>query len=381
MDSISVDSLAPGTYFDAPVYLEKGFILLSPDSPVTQELIQRLRKWEYAIVYTEGKPASAPQETAPEPESTPSEQPTDTTEKTLISDTQVKFYLEQLKFTRTQLRRSGELQIPQIYEHMKLLITAIKSSKDFLPHFSEIDYPAEDYLITHSLHVAILNIGIGNSPPLSLALHRLIEVGMAGLLHDIGMTRIPEQIYLSGNPLTPQGKKTLFSHPILGYNLLKGFSFPVEVKLAALEHHERLNGSGYPRGLSGGEISLYGNITAVACAYDALIATRKYTESLNDPRTVGDLLKARRILFDDEPIRALLHCVSIFPLGTIVLLSNRAIGVVARPNPQAPRHPTIKLLLDENGKRLTEEAFVETSPESDVKIVRSLLKEEILKKR
>lgn len=105
-----------------------------------------------------------------------------------------------------------------------------------------------NYLVMHSLRSSIFAIIIGLQ--LKMPPHRLIELGAACLLHEIGMFRLPPQYYMYDAPLSEEGKKALFTHPVLSYNILKTSSFSLPICLGALEHHERENGHGYPRGLT-----------------------------------------------------------------------------------------------------------------------------------
>ena len=377
MLTVGVDSLAPGMYFDSPVYLEKGFILLSPDTPISEELIERLKRWQYGVVYTDGKLVNGPSQIS-EPGGEGESQNDGVPMASGISESLAKLYLEQLDFTRAlfiQYAGNNELDLNRVTEQMKAVIAAIKREKEFVVHFSEIEYPTENYLVTHSMHTMLLGLGIGTV--LRLPHHRLIELGTASLLHDIGLTRIPDQVYLGTKPLTAESRKTLMGHTVLGYRILKGFAVPEDVALTALEHHERADGKGYPRGLSGKEVCAYAKIVAVACIYDILTTSTPFLESFDDLKTVTDLFKAQRVSFDGTVMRALSQCLGIHTPGTAVLLSDKTMGVVTQTNPKDPRYPKVKLLFDADGKRYAEDQIIATSRESRVRIVRNLSREEI----
>ena len=126
------------------------------------------------------------------------------------------------------------------------------------------------------------------------------------------MIRLPPQLYMADRQLSAQERKSITAHPVLGYNLLKERQVPMAVCLAALEHHERVNGSGYPRALTGDKISLYSRIIMVACSYDAVTALRPWKEAKDGYAGMVDLLKNEGKQYDDPVIRALVYSLSIF---------------------------------------------------------------------
>jgi len=232
--------------------------------------------------------------------------------------------------------------------------------------------PSENYLVSHSVKSTIISIIIGFY--LKLPNHRLIELGVAALLHEVGMIKLPSNIYLSKRPLEPNEQKAILTHPALGFNILKSFDFPLTVTLAALEHHERENGSGYPRGLTGERISLYAKIIAVACSYEALSSQRPHKDAKDGYTGMLELLKNEGKKYDDTIVRALVFSLSIYPIGLYVQLSSGRKGQVVDVNPENPRFPIVQVFgeLTPDGKN----KVIETSPDG-VSIVRPLTKEEM----
>ncbi|MDR2662289.1 MAG: HD-GYP domain-containing protein, partial [Treponema sp.] len=152
------------------------------------------------------------------------------------------------------------------------------------------------------------------------------------------------------------------------------FDFPLVVSLAALEHHERENGSGYPQKLTGDKISLYAKIIAVACSYEALTSTRPHKDAKDGYSGMLDLLKNEGKQYDDTIVKALVFSLSIYPIGLYVLLSNGKKGQVVDVNPENPKFPMVQVFgeLTPDGKN----KIIETSQEG-VFISRPLKKEEI----
>jgi HD-GYP domain-containing protein (c-di-GMP phosphodiesterase class II) len=230
----------------------------------------------------------------------------------------------------------------------------------------------DNYLASHALKTTIIAILIGSF--VKLPTHRLIELGVAALLHEIGMIKLPPQIYLTKRALSPAERKAILTHPVLSFNILKNMDFPLAVSLAALEHHERENGAGYPQKLTSDKISLYAKIIAVACSYEALTSSRPHKDAKDGYEGMIDLLKNEGKQYDDTVVKALVFSLSIYPIGLYVLLSNGKKGQVVDVNPGNPRYPLVQVFgeLTPDGKN----KILETSQDK-VYIARPLQKEEI----
>ena len=376
MKTISVENLPESVFIDRPVFLDEGYILLSPDVPMNKELKERLGKWAFTEVYSDGSPTSSP---PLEDEHTAryGNLEEDIHEVEQIEDTR-KVYTKAVKdlddiFSRFLSR--SELRITELSEIIKELISTLRSHKRFILSLPFTEEIGDDYLASTCIKTALLSLAIGDF--LKLPPHKLIEVGMAGLLHKVGMLRIPKQIWLSDKQLTSQEKKTIFAHPVIGFKLLRTYSFPVPVSLAVLEHAEKIDGSGYPRKLTGDKISLYGKIVAVASAYNGAVSKRPWKSELDGHSGIMDLLKEIGRHYDERILRALVYTLSIYPLGTYVELSNSAKGVVVRNDSDNPKYPTIRLLSDENGNPYSETPLLQTREGDEVTIVKALSKTEV----
>jgi HD-GYP domain-containing protein (c-di-GMP phosphodiesterase class II) len=362
MKKLPLSELREKLYFDAPMYLDEGYILLSPDVHVPQDLLARLARWGYESVYCDGNPVEAPAHSGP----------TVAAKSTLELDVQEsqqmeqarKLYFSLIRFTVetfTRFAESNRLDLAGITERLKELIELVKSSRDTILRLPEFVYLSENYLHQHSLNCAILSLAIGDS--LRLPPHRLIELGIGALLHDIGMLKIPDALYLNPRQLGPREWQMIKAHPMLSYRILKGFSVSDTIALTAYEHHERLDGTGYPRALAGEKITLYSRILAVADSYESMTTKRPFRVNREGHAALLELLKGRGQFYDDAAVRALIYCLSVYPLGTTVLLSNGAMGRVIRTDPRSPKTPVVQILIDRDGNRLKEFAAASSSEE------------------
>jgi HD-GYP domain-containing protein (c-di-GMP phosphodiesterase class II) len=379
MRGMSLSELTPNTYFDQPVFLDKGFILLTPDSPVTPELITRLKKWKYTEVFSDGTRKDVPSYLSGSESTSVSPQTIDDDIKANRQAAAARaFYAELSGFASALFANyvaDGVMRLGEITERVKKTIQMVHDNRDSLLRFVEVNAEGDRYLISHAVNTTILSIAIGEflkAPP-----HRLIELGNACLLHEIGMFKLPVDLRRSSEPLNEDQKKIIATHTALGYRILKGFSAPENVALAALEHHERVDGTGYPRGLSGDRITEYAKIIAVACSYDAMISSRPFkSEPLDGHSSIKDLLQKHRGHYDDKVLKAFVYTLSVYPVGTAVLLTNNSKGLVTRTDPARPRCPIVRVVVDSDGKKLDEPPLVQISEGKGLGIARVLGTEE-----
>jgi HD-GYP domain-containing protein (c-di-GMP phosphodiesterase class II) len=376
MRTIPRGELRENLYFDAPVYLDSGYILLSPDVHVGADLLARLERWGFENVYCDGKPVESPAYLATgKTAAAQTLLELDVKEKQQMEAAR-KVYYGLINFTVEAFGRfsaANRLDLASITERIKTLMEALKSSRDTI-----LRLPEFDYLYQHSVNSTILALALGDC--LRLPPHRLIELGIGTLLHDIGMLKIPENIYMATRPLQPREWQMIKAHPMLSYRILKGFSVSDTIALTAYEHHERMNGSGYPRALAGEKITLYSRILGVADTYDAITTRRPFKDKRDGHSALAELLKGRGTLYDETAIRALIYSLSVYPLGSPVLLSDGAIARVIRTNPRSPKSPIVQILIDREGNHVAELAVATTSEEGSAEapaIRRSLSWKEI----
>ena len=348
MNEFLVKEIQPNSFFTKTLYLDNAFVITAPEMPLVEEVILILGKWSFKSLFSEGeqrkeytKNNSGGKEASKDVTIVLSQQSdSDKLEKA------EEFYKGLLYFVENMFIRaavSDELDYKTVTEKIKDMVEYIKEDRRFLMRVLKNIEPAPDknYLATHSVRSTIIAIIIGTY--LKLPTYRLIELGVAALVHEAGMLKLPSNIYLNQRALNPQEQKAILTHPILGYSMLKSLDFPLAICLAALEHHERENGSGYPRRLAGEKISLYSKIIAVACSYEALNSKRPHKEAKDGYTGMLELLKNEGKRYDDTIVKALVLSLSIYPIGLYVLLSNGKKGQVIDVNPENPRFPVVQV--------------------------------------
>ena len=345
MKEFPVRDIPHDSYFTKNTYLDKGFVITAPEMPFVLEYTVILEKWNYKTVYSDGVAGSDYVMNNAEYATAASSGLLQQTDNEKVEKAE-EFYTGFLLYVENMFRRisvSEDYDQKTITDKIKEIVDYIKEDRRFLIRILKNNEPAEgkNYLATHSVRSTILSIVIGSF--LKLSPYRLIELGLAAIMHEVGMLRLPSQIYLSQKPLDAQEQKAILTHPILGYTMLKTNNFPLPVCLATLEHHERKNGTGYPRRLSGDKISLYSKIIAVACSYEALSSSRPHKEAKDGYTGMLELLKNEGKQYDETVIKALVISLSIYPIGLYVLLSNGKKGQVVDVNPENPRFPIVQV--------------------------------------
>ena len=356
MKEFLIKEINRNSFFTRPLFLDAGFVIAAPEMPFTDDMIQLLQKWSFDKVLCDGEPNKSYTRDESRDESVDAGAGADAGGSSIKdialqpdSDKLKKaeeFYTTFLAFVDNLFVRatvSDELDYKVVTEKIRDMVEYIKDDRRFLMRVLKNIEPAPDknYVAIHSVRSTILSIIIGTY--LKLPNHRLMELGVAALMHEAGMLKLPNQLYLSNRALSPQEKKAIITHPILGYSMLKSFDFPLAICLAALEHHERENGTGYPRQLSGEKITLYSKIIAVACSYEALSSKRPHKEAKDGYTGMLELLKNEGKQYDDTIVRALVLSLSIYPIGLYVLLSNGKKGQVVDVNPENPRFPIVQV--------------------------------------
>jgi len=386
VNTFNTGDLTEGYFFTEDVYLDKKFLLSTPGIPVTADFKKALIDWDFFKIYSEGhlseqpvvrhSPSMASADLGEESDAK-KEEPVNAVplnEEDLLIQID-KTYMDYQNFISeiyTRYATKKELNLQMISDKVKDLCEFMKLNKKYVLRIQpSSENRDKNYLVVHSMRSTVYALVIGLQ--LKFPIHKLIELGVSCILHEIGMIRLPPQLYMGNKVLTAVEKNAILTHPVISYNILREFSFPLNICLGVLEHHERENGEGYPRKLSKEKISIYAKIIAVACSYEAVTAPRPYKEARDAYSGIIDIMKNQGKQYDDVIVRALLFSVSLYPIGIFVLLSNNKIGQVIDVNPENPKYPIVEL----NGeiKPDGKPKVVETS-EYGLTITRPLTKEE-----
>lgn len=237
-------------------------------------------------------------------------------------------------------KREGIRRMVEVVEH---IIEEILAGKEVMRNLTEI-CSADVYTYAHSVDVCVFSLAVGVK--LGYKKEDLIKLGVGSLLHDLGKTRVPPEILNKPGRLTPEEFHEIKKHPVYGYKIALESGNGIDPRSATiiLNHHERYDGKGYPRGLKGDEIDEMSAICAVADVYNAMTTDRVYRKAYPPHEAYEMIMASGNLMFSMKVVDAFLKCVLPYPPGSVVRLSNGATAVVLQVNRSFPFRPLLKIL-------------------------------------
>lgn len=206
----------------------------------------------------------------------------------------------------------------------------------------------DQYTAEHSVSVGILSALFGRQVRASESDIEMLS--MAGMLHDVGKLRLPKTLLHKADTLSEAEKKLVLAHPKIGYQLLaEDPGVPQAVADAALSHHERYDGSGYPYGKKGEEISKIARTIAITDAYDAMTSERPYATAKTHIIALREMHQLSGLQFDPTLLNHFIGFMGLFPAGTVVRLSDNSEGIVLHARKQQPKQPIVMRVRDGDG--------------------------------
>ncbi|MFQ2060415.1 HD-GYP domain-containing protein [Aeromonas veronii] len=233
--------------------------------------------------------------------------------------------------------------------------------------------PHTDILLQHSLNVAFIAMLMARE----LGMHpiELEETGLAGLIHDIGELKIPSQITQKRGDLSKAEQNFLNMHPQYGLEMLTQLNaFEPKIRQVAHLHHERLDGSGYPLGIKGGEIPPLARLIGLVDFYDELLHPRNSGNPAAPSQAISQLYKLSQKKFDQNLVKLLIKVLGVYPPGSLVKLSDESIALVLSTEPTMPLKPKILPYI----KAQRPEAVAMIDLREDERIITGVLKQEEL---
>ncbi len=201
---------------------------------------------------------------------------------------------------------------------------------------------SDEYTFKHSVDVATIAMIIAKKH--GLKDKEIYDIGIAGLLHDVGKSQIPNEVLNKPDRLTDEEFAIMKKHSLFGYNILKNKpEISDMIRLGVLQHHEKINGRGYPLGVTKEKICLYARILAIADVYDALVTERPYKSAFTK-RDAVEMLMAMTEELDIDVMKSFLESVILYPVGSQVTLSNGEIARVLENNHECILRPKVVAL-------------------------------------
>lgn len=394
MDTIQVEALHKDLSFTGDLLIDSTFLLLPQTVQIQSNLIDLLKEWGFSTIQCDGNLSLGGDidlSQNNESEQVQNKEKIGVSLKKAIENSKTakignsdqarmemveSVFYEYMNYVEeifTHYATHKEIDQNELSETIQELVMFVKDHKRYIlrinPNPNEIK---KNFLIIHSIRTTVLAIAIAQQ--LHLPLSKIIELGVTCIIHEIGMLRIPPQLYMSTNKLTIGERAQISKHTIFGYTIVKDLDFPLSIQLGVLEHHEKENGLGYPRKLTGDKISSNAKIIAVACSYEAISSPRVFREGRSTFDAMVELIQNKTQSYDNSVLKALLYTVSLYPIGTYVYLSNRKVAIVVDTNPDSPKYPVVQLL---NEKEKDGSPLQITTSHEGIYIIRILSKNEL----
>ena len=301
MIRLKSNQLKTGMVTAQSIFNEKGAAFLVRGTPLTDRYIYRLRQLSVPELHVTS--LSADFQLPPPPD--------------VIEERTRVQAVDSVAETFRQAEVNGQFDMNLMEQCADLLVRDIMAKKKNLVQITDIRLH-DSYTFSHSVNVAVLATMLGNLCGYSKSKLQVITLG--GLLHDIGKLAVPTPILNKTSSLTADEFKIIRRHPSEGRKILKELNSPIASILAiiAVQHHEHLDGSGYPYHVRGKSIHPYSRITAIADVYDALTSARSYKRAYKPNVVYQMMMKNSPGHFDMDRLRLFFDNVAIYPVGTVM---------------------------------------------------------------
>ncbi|MDB5055686.1 MAG: family phosphohydrolase [Bacilli bacterium] len=332
--SVPVAQLKTGEQICENVLTKKGNLLFEKGRFVTSREIEILRSFFVAHVSIESKNEA---ETTEETVQSTNEE-SSITETPFYEKYEAMFKLIKQVFT---LARNGQTPpVLEIRTQLELLLQQIDQYN--ILTFSPKNMRMNEYLIHHSIMVSLTSYQLAKWH--NFQQKDWMPIALAGLLHDIGNTKLDTTIFEKTTKLTPADIEEIRKHTVIGYQIIKNMPAINEgVKLAALQHHEREDGSGYPLALKGDKIHIYSKVLAIADIFHAMTNERQYRKVTSPYLVLEDLLKESFGKLDPALVQTFINRITSLHNGTLVRLNDNRIGEIVFSDRAYPTRPWISI--------------------------------------
>lgn len=346
MRLVPIECVRDGTKLAKTIYDDAGLILLQAGSQLNGPVIKKMTELHILSVYIDDEYTVEEIDDIIKPEL---RQKSISTVKETFNNIQRIKSGNQVGI-KAIIEKQNKNYFNSIYKVAEELLDDILKNNKLMVSLVDIK-SMDNYTYQHSVNVAVLSLVIGIG--LKMPKNELIDLCIGALVHDIGKTLVPKEITKKNTPLTEEEQKILNTHPEKGYVYLKNnFSLSKKSMIVVLEHHERINGTGFPKKLKGSSIHIFAKIVAIADAYDSLTSDRPNERAIPAKDALEYLMANVDTKFDFELVNLFTRIVIVFPAGTIVRLSNDEVALVINTPANFPLRPKIKILKSNNINRV-----------------------------
>ena len=275
--------------------------------------------------------------------------------------------IQKLLLENVQKETPFDTSIPKAFSNK--LVESVDRNPDALLCLTKIR-EKDDYLLEHSLNVAILLANFGKY--LGMSEEEVQDLSYAGFLHDLGKIKIPDEILHKPGRLTESEMEVMKGHVKHGVDYLETMNIAAPLVQAISEHHERLDGLGYPAGKQGDGISKAGRMLAIADMYDALTADRVYKPGMSSQKAFSILMSDAPFRLDKALVQQFIRCLGVYPVGSLVLLSNERLAMVLEQK-DSPLTPLVKVFYSVRNSHYLTPRDIDLPVDKTVSIVKAVI--------
>ncbi len=262
-----------------------------------------------------------------------------------------------------EVRFGKQIKTEKVEKVVGKMIDSIFRNKDALISLGRIKQ-ADEYTYMHSMSVCVLMISFGKY--LGFDQQQLKEVGIGAMLHDIGKMRVPQYLLQKRSLLSDGEFNTIKEHVEYSRVLLEQTGNIADTSiLLAYQHHERVDGTGYPNNLKGDEISKYGQAAAIVDVYDAMTSKRCYQRKSQPTDVLRKLFEWSEFHYNKDLVQHFIRCVGIYPVGTLVRLESGLLGVILNTGEKSLLQPRIRTIYNTKKQRLITPRDIDLSKGGD----------------
>ncbi|WP_208651102.1 HD-GYP domain-containing protein [Ureibacillus thermophilus] len=367
---VNVNNLELGEIVAKDIFVNTRYPIVAKNTPISSEHLQVFKAFnikEIPVLVESIEKTASNKSNKEDVKSENEIVATVENEKVTTNDSFEKEYLEKVEIFKAEFKNweaGKNIEIIKIREIISPLIKLVLEDRSFLFDLNHYSNPIE-YIYHHCISTGLIAATLANK--MGFDRGNTLQIGIAGVLADCGMAKVPIMIRNKKAPLTAEDVNEIRKHPIYSYNMVKELSqLKNEMKIAILQHHERLDGSGYPIGLKMERISHLGQIIAVADTFHAMTCDRLYRPKESLFKVIEMIKDSEFGKFDIQVVNTLTNLVAELPIGTKVELSNSEKAEIIFINQLHPTHLLVKLL--NNGE------IIDLSKETSLTISRVLPK-------
>jgi len=346
---VRLDKAQTGAVVARAIHTLDGVFLLSAGTVLTPEHKEKLQNYGITEIYIE--------DTISEGIEIPE----------LIREEVITEVKSQVKKMMTSPSIKVSVDVKKVGEIVERLIANILENDRIVASLCDVR-SIDEYTFSHSVNVSVISIvtGIG----VGMKEDTLRDLGIGALLHDLGKVMVDDTILRKPTNLTSIEYDEVKKHTYYGYEILqKSENISREACDIALSHHERLDGSGYPRRLKSSDIQIFARIAAIADVYDALTTDKVYRRKMMPHDVLDYMLSLGGKHFDKSLLDAFVRHIAYYPVGTAVILNSGEKGLVSEYNPYFPNRPVVRVVIDESGHSLKKYREVDLSKKLEYRVV------------